>query len=269
MAKGGLTLAPTKQRNLTIVIGLSAALAVAIGARFFFATTPSRPTPRIKLSNDGPVVRNPVVGAAPAPDAPPEAPATATFEFSARASGYQASFYVLGWVTNTSPFALDHPQVVAVLLDAQGKEVDTANGYTTANDLDVGEKSPILILINKPPPHESLRYEVVVRKATYRRTRAGGLKVEPATPARSTFGKSWDVSGKVFNEGKDIARFIQVTILAYDDKDVLIGISPTYARGSTELVPPGESARFSAIGIFPGTTPARFEFRVEATTAQK
>ena len=52
------------------------------------------------------------------PEAPePEPTATANFEFHQLQSGYQTSFYALGFVTNTSPFVIDKPKVIAVLLD--------------------------------------------------------------------------------------------------------------------------------------------------------
>ena len=198
----------------------------------------------------------------------PEPPASARFEFQSKASGHEASFYVLGWVTNTSPFAIDRPKVVAVLVDAAGKEVGTRQGFSSANDLGPGEKSAIKVLITDPPEYAELRYEVVARKASYRTPRAASLRVEPVKPARASFGNAWDVSGKVFNDGTEPAKFVRVTVLAYDGQGGLIGVNETYADRATEGLAPGAAARFTAPHSFPGITPARFEFQVDGATAK-
>jgi hypothetical protein len=258
--------APTKKKNLAILAGLIVLLAAAIGARFALRVSAREPARIRSVQRDpaAPSVRNPIAIATPAPDAPPEAPAAATFEFHSRASAYQTSYYVLGWVTNTSAVAIDRPKVVAVLLDAAGKEVGTAQGFPAPNDLGPGDRVPIKILVNKPPPHAELRYEVSVRKASYRSPRVAGLRVEPVTPTRAAFGSSWDVNGKVFHEGKEPAKFVRVTILALDKDGRLIGLNEGFAQGATEILQPGQSARFNVLSAFADTTPARFEFQVEA-----
>lgn len=258
--------ASARKRQLGAIFALGALLAAAILGRFLFVTPRGATAPRISLTKADlpPSVRNPTAVARPAPDAPPEAPPTATFAFSARATGYQTSFYVLGWVTNTSPYVIDKPKVVAVLVDAAGSEVGTAQGFVSVSDLGPGEKAPIKILVNKPPPFAAIKYEPVARKATYRSPRASGLRVEPAPPKRSSFGSSWDLSGKVFHEGTEPAKFIRVTTLAFDAQGTLIGLHETFAQGAAEVLKPGESARFLAPAAFADTTPAKFEYLVDA-----
>lgn len=266
----GPVVPPSRKTNLAIIVGLGVLLALAVGARFFLVTPPGRTAPRISLTpTPNPTIRNPVAIARPVPDAPPEAPATATFEFTSKATGHKTSFYVLGWVTNTSSFPIDRPKVVAVMLDAEGKEVGTAQGFASGHDLGPGEKSTIKILINNPPAHANLRYEVMVRKASYRSPRVSGLRVEPVDPKRAAFGSSWDVSGKVFHEGTEPAQYVRVSILALDKDSKLIGLHETFAQGTTEILQPGQSGRFTALSAFPDTTPARFEFQVDATAAKR
>ncbi len=257
-------------RNLAIIGVVAMLMAAAVGIRFALGSSgvkPPRP-PVVRLETEPPIVRNVVAIATAAPEPEPEAPATATFEFHSKATGYLTSYYVLGWVTNTSPFAIDHPKVVAVLLDEAGKEVGTKDGYSTTNDLGAGEKAPIKILISTPVDHAEIRYEIVARKASYRTPRVAGLRIEASSPTRTSYGSSWDVSGKVFHEGKVPARFVRVMILALDDDGKLIGLYDTFAHGTAEILQPGQSARFTALGAFPNTKPARFEFQVEGTAAQ-
>lgn len=175
----------------------------------------------------------------------PEVQASATFEFQRTQSGYKTSFYALGFVTNTSPFVIDKPKVIAVLLDAQGQEVATDFGFAARDVLAPDERSPIKILISEPPEHASIRYEVVARKASYIPAQATGLRIEPMPPRPAQFGKdTWELAGKVHNEGAQSAKFVSVEIQALDVDGKLVGLGTTYA--DAEVLAPGGVARYSS-----------------------
>jgi hypothetical protein len=184
---------------------------------------------------------------APVPDIAtpePEPPASASFEFQRTQSGYKTSFYALGFVTNTSPFVIEKPKVIAVLLDAQGQELGTDFGFAERDVLAPDERSPIKILISEPPEHASIRYEVIARKASYIPVQAEGLRIETMPPRPAQFGKdTWELEGKVHNEGSQSARFVSVEIQALDVNGKLVGLGTTYADG--EVLGPGGVARFS------------------------
>lgn len=189
--------------------------------------------------------RDSVVATAPVAVAPePEAPASASFEFHCNQSGYKTSFYALGVVTNTSPFIIDKPKVIAVLLDESGKELSTDFGYAERNVLGPGDSSPIKILIQDPPAHTSVSFEVVARKASYIPKLAEGLRVEPSEPRPAKYGDNrWDLEGKVFNEGTLGAKFVEIEIQALDKDGQLVGVGSTFADG--EVLTAGGSARYS------------------------
>jgi hypothetical protein len=179
----------------------------------------------------------------PAPE--PAVQASAAFEFQRTKSGYKTSFYALGFVTNTSPFVIDNPKVIAVLLDAQRSEVGTDFGFGERDVLAPNERSPIKILISEPPEHASIRYEVVVREANYIPAQAEGLRIETMPPRPAQFGKdTWELEGKVHNEGTQSAKFVSIEIQALDSEGKLVGLESTYA--DAEVLAPGGVARYSA-----------------------
>jgi hypothetical protein len=227
-----LVLAPSDRADEPASASKSAS--VSIPASKSAASDPVTIAPRDSVKATTPV--------AVAPE--PEAPASASFEFHRNQTGYQTSFYALGVVTNTSPFVIDKPKVIAVLLDAAGKELSTDFGFAERDVLGPNESSPIKILIQDPPEHASVRYEVVPRKASYIPKLAEGLRVEPSEPRPAKYGDNrWDLEGKVFNEGTLGAKFVEIEIQALDKDGKLVGVGSTFADG--EVLTPGGSARYS------------------------
>jgi hypothetical protein len=228
------------------VIGLLVVLGIV-------AVNPKAAPERI---SEGPTDIPPLVPPAPAAA---EEPASASFQQHSRVPGYKASFYVLGFVTNTSPFAIDKPKITVILLDKSGNEVTTRVGFAEDDWLAPQAKSPVEVLIADPPAHDQLSFEVVARKADFTPEMASGLRLQVLEPPHVTFGKSWALSGKVFNEGSKPARFVKVEVLAFDNDNRLIGLDTTYADG--ESLAPGASARFRAMPLY-AEAPLRFEYSV-------
>ena len=189
----------------------------------------------------------------------PEVRASATFVADGRTSAYQEAFYVLGFVTNTSPFVIDKPKVTAVLLDKAGKEVATRDGYAECDSLGPKATAPIKLLISDPPIHDHLKFEVVASKASYIAPQAPGLRLEIGEAPHPTFGTSWTVTGKVFNDGQHPARFVNIQVLAFDVKNHLVGLDSAYVDG--ESVAPGASGRFRAMPMY-DSPPHHFKFEV-------
>jgi hypothetical protein len=205
---------------------------------------PARAEPAI-LPTLAPAPPQPI--SAPVPEIPApelEPPASASFEFHRTQSAYKTSFYALGFVTNTSPFVIDKPKVIAVLLDAQGNELGTEFGYAERDVLAPDERSPIKILLSEPPEHASIRYEIVASKASYIPPQVEGLRLEPMPARPAQFGKdTWELEGKVHNEGTQSAKFVSVEIQALDVNGKLVGLGTTYADG--DVLAPGGVARYS------------------------
>jgi hypothetical protein len=253
---------PRKSGNAGVVVALVGGLAILMalgGAAALWSN--SQPPTAAPVTPPNPNATQTLEVAAP----PPEAPASATFSADSRIPGYQTSFYVLGFVKNTSPFIIDKPKVTAVLLDKSGKEVATRDGYAEADNVAPDTTVPIKVLISEPPAHDRIRFEVVVTKASYVPAQVDGLRLEMLGQPHATFGSSWEVAGKVHNDGKQPARFVKILVLGFDPQNKLCGIDTTYADGQT--LAPGSAARFRAMPLY-DTAPHHFQFSVSGQVAK-
>jgi hypothetical protein len=244
---------------------LVAAALVLVGAVTFAVTrsSPHPPAPAAASSVQGTAATpttavNVLSVSAPAP-APPERAATAKFTFHRVAPAYQSSFYVLGEVENTSPFAIAKPEIITVLLDEAGKEVGSDSGFATKDDLEPGEKSYVNAIISNPPRHAKLSFEVVARRSTFRMPRAENLRLLDGVMTRPYAGQ-YAFTGKVHNGGRQAARFLEVEVFAFDAQNKLLGVASSYAK--TERLEPGQTARYQVTAVGYPQEPARFETTV-------
>ena len=269
--------APASKSNaagVLIAAGLIGLIAAGMAFYLFLApgeVSTSKPTPApgevATPPTANPVHTPPTTISTPMPiiEAPePEPPATASFDFHLLQSGYKTSFYALGFVTNTSPFVIDKPKVIAVLLDADDQEVGTDFGFAERDVLAPDERSPIKILVSEPPEHASIRYEVIARKASYIPAQAAGLRLEPGTPRPAQYGDGWQLEGKVHNEGQQRAQFVSIEIQALDADGKLVGVGSCYA--DVEVLAPGAVARYSTQITLSGKAD-HFEFAVGSRVA--
>jgi hypothetical protein len=251
-----------KKSNVGVVLGVVAGLVLLIAAAGAVAWLRSEPpaTPA-RLATTDPVLppaKNGAVVVAPAPVVS-EVPASATFRLESRVSGYQSSFYLLGFVTNTSPFTIDKPKLTAVLVDKSGKELGTRDGYADSDALPPKATAPVKLLVSDPPAHDHFNVEVVAKKASYIPEAAGNLRLEVLEKPHSTFASTWEVTGKVFNDGKQGARFVKIDVLAFDATDKLVGLDYAYVDG--ERLAAGASGRFRVMPLY-DAAPHHFKFEV-------
>lgn len=258
--------APPKKTNVAVVVGAAAGFVVLGGAAAGAIAWQSAgvekgaaalAAPQSTPGNNGAL-------AVSAATAEPEVPATASFQLESRAAGYKKSFYALGFVTNTSPFTIDKPKITAVLLDKAGKELATRDGYGECDSLAAHATAPVKVLVNEPPAFDELRFEVVAKKADYVPEPATDLRLEVLEKPHPTFGTSWEVTGKVFNEGKEQARFVKIDVLAFDAQNKLIGLDFTYVDG--EALAAGASGRFRALPLY-DSAPHHFKLEVSGRHA--
>lgn len=244
-----------------LLLGLSGAFVgyFAVGS----APEPMRPVPA-RPAAVAPLVApasNPTLALTPAETATPaeEIPATATFEEHHRKEAGGA-LWIYGFVTNTSPFLTGKVEVIAVLNDADGKELGTKSGYSNRDVLAPDATSPVVILLKDTPYFASITWEIDVDAANYVATMASGLRLEAGAPSKGQFG-GWEVEGKVFNEGDQPAQFVNIEVQGWSEDGRLIGISQTFAK--SKLLKPGESSRFKLASLRFDQEPARFEMHVE------
>lgn len=268
---------PATKSTSILAAGIAAALLVA-GAVAALALVPNeapeqpRPQPAspsaVRPLSTAPAANpNPTASAAPVKvEVEPEVAPSASFEFHSKYGSVESSYYVLGVVTNTSPFPIDHPKVNAVLLDAEGKEVGTDFGFAVADVLDAGASTPIKILVSDPPDHAEVRYEIVAKKPFYVPAQVSGLRVEPMPPRSTPYGKHrFEIEGKVFNEGSQPAKFVEVVITGVDAEGKIVALDTTFADG--DVLAPGSMARFKALSVAAAGPVDHFEFSVGARPA--
>jgi hypothetical protein len=191
---------------------------------------------------------------------PPPKPPLGEFEFHHKRGSSGDSYYVLGQITNTGEVPLDHPKLIIVLKDEAGEEVGTDFGFAERDVIYPGQASPISALVNDPPKHSSVEYELILRKASYLPARAEGLELESPKVTRGQWGNAMVAKGKVRNDGDKPAKFVKVEIHGLDADGKLLGLHTTYADG--DVLAPGETARFSALSMFFDQEPANYEFYV-------
>lgn len=193
---------------------------------------------------------------APAPEPAP----TATFVEHGVRPGSEGAYWVLGVVTNTSPYPLENPRFDIVFLDGEGREVGSDFAFAHGNPLAAGESLPVALLANDAPPHVAHRVEVRPERLTWDLRMAEGLVAEPFEPVQDRWG-DWQTSGKVRNTGSEAAKFVQVIVSAWDAEGKLLGVDGTYAVGE-EGLPAGGEARYAQRVDTLDRPPARFSVLV-------
>ncbi|MBN1612417.1 MAG: hypothetical protein JW940_37650 [Polyangiaceae bacterium] len=252
-------------RGMGVRSALVAVAMIVAGAATFALARPSPvphtpgPTSRVQGTSATAASAVAVLNVSAPVPAPPEQPATAKFTFHRVAPGYRSSFYVLGEVENTSPFAIDKPEIITVLLDGDGKEVGTDNGFATKDTLEPGEKSYVSAIISNPPAYSKLKFEVVARRSTFRMPLSENLRLLDMSVTRPYPGQ-YAFAGKVENGGRKAARFLEVEVFAFDGQSKLLGVARSYAK--TERLEPGQAARYQVTAVGYPQEPARFETTV-------
>ncbi len=232
--------APKNDRRAAVLYGgglFLAVLGVAAVGRFAPAGGPAEATPSPgRGEKELPAL---VLG----PRDPNEPAASAEFEARGRRSGFERSFYVLGVVKNTSPFPIDRPEVKVRLLDAAGHVVATRQGYAERDRLEPSESCPAKVLVNEPPEHASLGYEVVAHRALFDPGRVSGLEVTLEGEPRQNFN-TWEVTGVVRNQGKQRARLAKVELVALNEQGQMLGVETAFPEET--LIEPEKASRFHA-----------------------
>ena len=85
------------------------------------------------------------------------------------------------------------------------------------------------------------------------------MRLEVLEKPHPSFANSWEATGKVFNEGKQSARFVKIDVLAFDATDKLVGLDFSYVDG--ERIAAGASARFRVMPLY-HSAPHHFKFEV-------
>ena len=176
---------------------------------------------------------------AEAPSKPdPPAPISATFEHHSARVNTIETLWVYGFVTNTSSIPIGKSEVLVVLKDAEGRELRSEHAYA-AYPTNPGEKSPIAIVVTKPPTYSSLEFETIPKRH-YGTTLAEGLTITENNSSMTS--GSLNISGKVRNDGAKPAKFVQLHAMTMDAEGKLVGLRNSFVKAET--IEPGAEARF-------------------------
>jgi serine/threonine-protein kinase len=158
------------------------------------------------------------------------------------------------------------------LLDAAGKEIASKTGYASMSYLKPGETSPFSVLFTKDDaPPAFAKYEIEIRSSkadfkpgyTYR-----DLSILPDPQARQDQYGFFKISGRVRNDGKQAAQYVQVFAVFYDQVGRVVGLASGYTETTNDApLAPGVDARFEVQGIIFSEAPARYRLFVEGSKA--
>jgi hypothetical protein len=129
------------------------------------------------------------------------------------------------------------------LVDAAGHVVATRQGYGERDRLEPSESCPAKVLIDEPPEHASLRYEVVARRALFDPGKVSGLEVTLDGAPRQNFN-TWEVSGVLRNQGRQRARLARVELVALNKQGQMLGVETAFPEET--LIDPEKASRFHA-----------------------
>jgi hypothetical protein len=231
------------------------------------SASPSEPS--LPAEAQPPVVARSSIEAAPvqAPtvvEVEPPVPLTGSFELQHRQPSSGTSFYAIGWFTNTSSVAIERPKIIAVMRDDEGAEVGTSFGFTEGDEIAAGARAPVKILVQDPPKFAKLEFEFELRPPFYTRRQVAGLRLEHGPAKAELFGPK--LAGKVFNDGTEPARFVQVQVLTLDAGGKLVGVDHVYADAA--VLAPGKSTRFELNLSSSAAAAAKYELTVSGAPVE-
>lgn len=166
--------------------------------------------------------------------------------------------YFVGYYTNTGKSPLRKPEVTVTLFDEAGKELASKKGYGIRDFLLPGEVVPVVILLTAVPEYS--RYETSFEaKHPYSASNLVLPKITLQNVRMRTgdFGGRYVVSGRVVNNGKHSASYINFIAVLLDENKKIISYGTGYLEDS--LLKPGESSSFSISSISVNGTPASFQ----------
>jgi hypothetical protein len=123
--------------------------------------------------------------------------------------------------------------------------------------IEPGESTPISIMVSDPPAHARMAFEAEARAADPTAELPALRVVDPiAEPSRE--GSRWSFRGRIVNEGDVPLRFVRVIVFGISADGKTLGEHITYAN--TQILAPGQSARWVAENEEFVGTPVRFEY---------
>lgn len=150
--------------------------------------------------------------------------------------------YFLAVCQNTGKVAINAPHVIVRLFSGDRK-VGSGSGYAFMSDLNPGEITPVLILIQKPPAYTRFESEykaekpfIIPENGVFEKRFSAELSDVILKPG--DIGNLYRLRGRIKNTGIYGAKFVQVAAILYDRGGKVIGYDSTFIN--EKLLKPGD-----------------------------
>ncbi len=185
----------------------------------------------------------------------------------------ETDIWFIGEVRNDGDAPRELVVVQINLLDGEGREVASENGYANLNYLDPGEVAPFTVLFSgdkEPiPPFEQIEIEVRSDPVGfYSGYTLRTFRFETVDMRASESG-SYELVGTLRNTGEEDVRFSEVLVVFYGDDNRVVGTSSAYADEDNEdnILAAGESAPFRCYASILSGQPVRYRVFAEGNRA--
>ncbi len=150
--------------------------------------------------------------------------------------------YFLVMCQNTGKVAINAPHVV-VRLYSGDRKVGSGSGYAFMSELNPGEVSPVLVLIQKPPAYTRFETEYKAEKpfifpenGVFQKRFVAELSDVVLKPGE--VGNQFRLTGRIKNSGIHGAKFVQVAAVLYNSTGKVVGYDSTFIN--EKLLKPGD-----------------------------
>jgi hypothetical protein len=172
------------------------------------------------------------------------------------------NIYFVGMYENTGETPV-YPRAEIALYNTKGEKVAVAKGYGIRGYIMPGEKTPIMVLVQKAPPYKTVKSIGIPEAPSYYQPRPKLVfsKLKMSSPEHRF--DYYATTGRVKNTSGEDAQYVQVAVTAFDSSGRIIGHAGTFL-GQTVLRN-GEEAPFSIDFHIMKGSPARFTVEYSAS----
>lgn len=165
--------------------------------------------------------------------------------------------YFIALCKNTGKVAVRTPHVTVRLYSGNNSKVGSGSGYAFMNDLNPGEITPVLILVQKPPQYSRFETEYiaelpfVIPEGGVFENRFIGEISDARLKMTGVLG-SYKLKGSIKNSCVHNAKYVQVAAVLYNSSDKIIGYGSTFIN--EKVLKPGDFDIFDMyITVIKGT----------------
>ncbi|HPF05318.1 MAG TPA: FxLYD domain-containing protein [Spirochaetota bacterium] len=156
--------------------------------------------------------------------------------------------YFLALCRNTGKVSVRAPHVTVRLYSANNVKIGSGSGYSFMNNLNPGETTPVLILVQKPPKYSRFETEytaelpfVIPENGVFEKRFTG--EISDVALKMTGGGTSYKLKGSIKNTSDYNAKYVQVAAVIYNSSDKAIGYGSAFI--SEKVLKPGDFDLFN------------------------